>query len=79
MSYFVFKYFEDININFNILFEILFFFYSSFPWRQDNKCTPLHLACGQGALRIVEIMLSNYKTENTLEMQDIEMMTPLHK
>ncbi|XP_030838803.1 transient receptor potential cation channel subfamily A member 1-like isoform X3 [Strongylocentrotus purpuratus] len=47
--------------------------------QQDNKCTPLHLACGQGALRIVEIMLSNYKTENTLEMQDIEMMTPLHK
>ncbi|XP_041484073.1 transient receptor potential cation channel subfamily A member 1-like isoform X1 [Lytechinus variegatus] len=47
--------------------------------QQDNKCTPLHLACGQGALRIVEIMLSNYKTENTLEMRDIEMMTPLHK
>ncbi|XP_071487930.1 LOW QUALITY PROTEIN: transient receptor potential cation channel subfamily A member 1-like [Diadema antillarum] len=46
---------------------------------QDNKSTPLHLACGQGALRIVEIMLSNYKTSNTLTMQDIEMRTPLHK
>ena len=46
---------------------------------QDNCCTPLHLACGQGALRIVEIMLSDYMTDETLGMRDVEMMTPLHK
>ncbi|XP_072016502.1 transient receptor potential cation channel subfamily A member 1-like isoform X2 [Amphiura filiformis] len=47
--------------------------------QQDDDSTPLHLACSQGALGMVKLLIKADKGLRTLSMRDVEQMTPLHK
>ncbi len=50
------------------------------PPHQNDKATPVHLACAQRNLDMVKVMLESTKEDNpvVLLMQDAMDMTPLH-
>lgn len=47
---------------------------------QNDKSTPLHLACTQGALETVKLMLSSFsQVEDIINLTDGACQTPLHR
>lgn len=53
---------------------------SMFVVVQNDKSTPLHLACTQGALEIVKLMLSSFgQVEDLINLTDGACQTPLHR
>lgn len=47
---------------------------------QNDKSTPLHLACTQGAFEVVKMMLSCYGlVEDVINLTDGAHQTPLHR
>lgn len=47
---------------------------------QNDKSTPLHLACTQGALEVVKLMLSSFdQVEDIINLTDGACQTPLHR
>lgn len=47
---------------------------------QNDKSTPLHLACTQGALEVVKLMLSSFdQVEEIINLTDGACQTPLHR
>ncbi|KAK4337429.1 hypothetical protein RND71_043540 [Anisodus tanguticus] len=60
--------------------EICLQYGSKISSQQHDLSTPLHLACAQGALEIVKLMLENNpsETERLLSILDAQQMTPIH-
>lgn len=53
---------------------------SMFVVIQNDKSTPLHLACTQGALEVVRLMLSSFsQVEDIINLTDGACQTPLHR
>lgn len=53
---------------------------SMFVAVQNDKSTPLHLACTQGALDVVKLMLSSFdRVEDIINLTDGACQTPLHR
>lgn len=53
---------------------------SMFVADQNDKSTPLHLACTQGALEVVKMMLSSFgQVEDFINLTDGACQTPLHR
>lgn len=46
---------------------------------QNDKSTPLHLACTQGAFEVVKMMLSYSLVEDVINLTDGAHQTPLHR
>lgn len=47
---------------------------------QNDKSTPLHLACTQGALEVVKLMLCSFdRVEDIINITDGACQTPLHR
>lgn len=47
---------------------------------QNDRSTPLHLACTQGATEVVKLMLSSYdQADDIINLKDGACQTPLHK
>ncbi len=47
---------------------------------QNDRSTPLHLACTQGATEVVKLMLSSLdKVEDLINLPDGANQTPLHR
>lgn len=47
---------------------------------QNDRSTPLHLACTQGATEVVKLMLSSVdKVEDIINLTDGASQTPLHR
>lgn len=47
---------------------------------QNDKSTPLHLACTQGALEVVKLMLRSFDhVEDIINITDGACQTPLHR
>lgn len=47
---------------------------------QNDRCTPLHLACTQGATEVVKLMLSSVdRVEDIINLTDGACQTPLHR
>ena len=49
-------------------------------WPQDDESTPVHLACAQGSLDMIQVMfeLQPENKEKSLSSCDVMMRTPLH-
>lgn len=53
---------------------------SMFVVVQNDRSTPLHLACTQGATEVVKLMLSSYdQVEDIINLTDGACQTPLHR
>lgn len=53
---------------------------STFDVVQNDKSTPLHLACTQGATEVVKLMLSSFQqVEDVINLTDGACQTPLHR
>lgn len=47
---------------------------------QNDRCSPLHLACTQGATEVVKLMLSSVDcVEDIINLTDGACQTPLHR
>lgn len=47
---------------------------------QNDKSTPLHLACTQGALEVVKLILCSFdRVEDIINITDGACQTPLHR
>lgn len=47
---------------------------------QNDRSTPLHLACTQGATEVVKLMLSSFDhVEDIINLTDGACQTPLHR
>lgn len=47
---------------------------------QNDRSTPLHLACTQGATEVVKLMLSSFdQVEDIINLTDGACQTPLHR
>lgn len=47
---------------------------------QNDRSTPLHLACTQGATEVVKLMLSSFdQVEDIINLTDGAHQTPLHR
>lgn len=47
---------------------------------QNDRSTPLHLACTQGATEVVKLMLSSFdQVEDVINLTDGASQTPLHR
>lgn len=52
----------------------------TFVFSQNDKSTPLHLACTQGATEVVKLMLSSVdQVEDIINLTDGARQTPLHR
>lgn len=62
------------------LSEYFFLFISRHYLLQNDKSTPLHLACTQGALEVVKLMLGSFdQVEDIINITDGACQTPLHR
>ncbi len=53
---------------------------SMFVSGQNDRSTPLHLACTQGATEVVKLMLSSFdQVEDIINLTDGACQTPLHR
>lgn len=54
--------------------------YPCFVAVQNDRSTPLHLACTQGATEVVKLMLSSFhQVEDIINLTDGANQTPLHR
>ena len=60
--------------------EICLEYGSNISSQQHDLSTPLHLACSQGAIEIVKLMLNNSLQDklSLLTIPDAQQMTPIH-